>query len=113
MRALRTQFCEHPAMPKVLPFLLYMAFLVLETVAGKVFSFDTRLVYPCKVVCVALLLVYFWRRYEDLAKFNMRLHEVLWSLLVGIGVFLLWISLDQGWMILGHSAGYDPRNPAG
>jgi CAAX prenyl protease-like protein len=75
--------------------------------------FDIRLIYPCKVMCVAVLLAFFWRSYEEFAQFSLRLHQVLWSIIVGIGVFLLWISLDQQWMSFGHSAGYDPRNPAG
>lgn len=107
---------EHPALPRVLPFALYIAFLMLEGVVSQsssIFTFDSRMIYPCKVACVALLLVFFWRRYEELAKFSLRLHEVLWSAVVGAGVFLLWINLDQDWISLGHSAGFDPRNPAG
>jgi len=113
MSAICTRLCEHPAFPKALPFLLYIAFLALEGAVSKIPSFDNRLIYPCKVACVALLLVYFWRRYEELAKFGLRLHEVVWSVIVGIGVFLLWINLDFGWMSLGHSAGFDPRNLSG
>jgi CAAX prenyl protease-like protein len=94
-----------------------MVFLMLAGVLDKStftpVSFDPRLIYPCKVACVALLLVYFWQCYEELAKFSLRLHEVLWSVLVGMGVFMLWIRLDHGWMRLGHSAGYDPRNLSG
>lgn len=117
MRSLRTKLCAHPALPLALPFVLYIAFLVLEGVARKSFPasapFDTRLIYPCKVACVALLLVYFWRRYGELATFGLRLHEVLWSVVAGMGVFLLWISLDHGWMSFGRSAGYDPSNLSG
>jgi uncharacterized protein len=117
MRSLRTQLCEHPALPWVLPFSLYMAFLVLEGVVGKssstAVSFDARLIYLCKVACVALLLGFLWPRYEELAKFSLRVHEVLWSAIVGVGVFLLWINLDTGWMSFGHAAGYDPRNLSG
>jgi CAAX prenyl protease-like protein len=117
MRSFRTQLCEHLALPWALPFALYMTFLMLEGFVGKsshnTVSFDARLTYPCKVACVALLLVFLWRRYEELAKFRLRLHEVLWSVVVGVGVFLLWINLDLGWMSLGQSAGYDPRNLSG
>lgn len=116
MRSLRTSFCAHPALPAVLPFALFIAFLVLEDVARKSFSataFDLRLIYPCKVACVALLLVYFWRRYGELAAFGLRLREVLWSVAAGAGMFLLWINLDYGWMSFGSSAGYDPRDTSG
>jgi uncharacterized protein len=117
MRSLPTQLGEYPAWPWVLPFALYMAFLALEGFVGKslsnAVSFDARLIYPCKVACVALLLAFLWRRYGELAKFSLRLHDVLWSAVVGIGVFMLWINLNFGWMSLGHVAGYDPRNLSG
>lgn len=108
---------EHPALPMVLPFALYMFFLMLEGAVGKCSSasapFDARLIYPCKILCVALLLIFLWRRYEYLAKFNLRLHEALWSVIAGAGVFLLWISFNQDWMSFGHAAGFDPRNLPG
>jgi hypothetical protein len=94
-----------------------MVFLMLEGLVGGIssvaVSFDLRLIYPFKVACVALLLIFFWRCYGELAKFSLRLHEILWSVIAGAGVFLLWISLDQDWMSLGQSAGYDPRNVSG
>jgi CAAX prenyl protease-like protein len=117
MCSLRIQLREHPALPKALPFALYITFLLLEGLVTKSSSasvpFDSRLIYPCKVACVALLLVFFWRHYEEFAKFSLRPQERLRSIAVGIGVFLLWISLDHGWMSFGHSAGYDPRNLSG
>lgn len=101
----------------VFPFVLYMVFLMLEGVVSKSSStsvlFDARLIYPCKVASVALLLVFFWQRYGEIAKFRLRLHEVLWSVAVGMGVFLLWINLDYGWMSFGHATGYDPRKLSG
>jgi len=116
MRSFSKQLGEHPALPWVMPFFLYMAFVMLQGVAAKssaVFAFDLRLIYPCKVLCVALLLVFLWRRYGELAQFSLRLHEMLWSVVVGVAVFLLWIGLNQGWMSMGQSAGYDPRNLSG
>ena len=117
MRTLRTRLCEHPILPRVIPFAAFIAFIILEGVVGKSLSttvlFDARLLYPFKVTCVALLLFFFWRCYTELAKYSLRLHEALWSVAVGIVVFLLWINLDHGWMSLGHSAGFDPRNLAG
>ena len=113
---MRTYLNERPALFRILPFALYIAFLVLED-AIKNYSaaspFDTRLIYSYKMACVALLLVFFWRCYEELAEFKLQLHEVLSSVVVGMGVFLLWISLDFQWMSFGHSIGYDPRNMAG
>jgi CAAX prenyl protease-like protein len=117
MRLLRQQFYAHPALPRVLPFFLYIAFLVMEGMVGKsaatAIVFDVRLIYPCKVFCIALLLIFFWQRYGELAKCSLRLHELIWSVAVGVSVFLLWINLDYGWMNFGHAADYDPRNLSG
>jgi CAAX prenyl protease-like protein len=103
----------------VLPFALYIAFLALTGAVTQgsavlaTFPFDVRLIYPYKVGCVALLLGFFWRRYAEFARPGLQLYEALWGVVVGIGVFLLWISLDQGWMSFGHSAGFDPRTSSG
>lgn len=117
MSPLRAQLYRHPALPMALPFALYMAFLVVEGVFGDSISasalFDHRLIYPCKAACVVLLLAFFWSRYDELAKFSLRPHEVAWSVVVGMGVFLLWTNLDLGWTSFGHSAGYDPRSLSG
>ncbi len=117
MYSLRTYFNEHPALFRTLPFALYIAFLVLEDALNKNYfasiRFDARLIYPFKVACVALMLAFFWQRFQELGKFNLRFQEVLWSAVVGVGVFLLWINLDYPWISVGHSAGYDPRNAAG
>lgn len=117
MYSLRTYFSEHPALFRILPFALYIAFLVLEDALNKNYfssiRFDTRLIYPFKVACVAFMLAAFWSCYGELEKFNLRLQEALWSVVVGMGVFLLWINLDYPWISVGHSVGYDPRNTAG
>lgn len=100
--------------------MLYLVFLALESAVSQSLKntfttslFDARLIYPCKVLSVALLLLVFRGCYEELAKFSMQLRDVLWSVGVGGGVFLLWINLDHGWMSLGQSTGYDPRNLSG
>jgi CAAX prenyl protease-like protein len=116
MKKLRTYLNEHPALPRVLPFILYIAFLVFEDAIKRTSSlsqFDARLIYPCKATCVALLLGFCWQYYAELVKFKLRLREILLSVAVGVGVFLLWISLDYQWMSFGHSIGYDPRNSTG
>jgi len=110
------RICRHPALPMAIPFILYIAFLVLErSIAHGAQSggYDVRLIYPCKVTCVALLLGFFWRRYGELARCDLKLHQIMWSVVTGVVVFLLWISLDQAWMSFGHSTGFDPRKLSG
>lgn len=100
---------EQPALPRVLPFALYIAFLA----AGSLeWTFDTRWLYPVQVGLVALALVYFWRRYEELPRFA-TLSGGHWSMafIVGLIVFVLWIHLDASWMTIGEGGkGFDPRD---
>jgi len=123
---------------RIVPFALYMAFLAVEqgALAWGGNSFDTRWLYPVKVVVVALALWYFrseyhelrvrfWRNrrwrsalrhfrgeYRELLVRPARLPLIV-SILLGVLVFVLWINLDQGWLNLGGAAGYDPRTPDG
>src|SRR5665647_1866138 len=101
MRSLCKQLYGHPALPRALPFILYIALLALADVLGQSASaaYDVRLIYPCKVACVALLLVFFWQRYGELTRFSLQLPQILWSLITGVAVFLIWINLDQAWTV--------------
>jgi CAAX prenyl protease-like protein len=117
MRPQSKQLRDNLAFSMAAPFALYFAFLVLQEVLAKSAYanalIDTRMIYPVKAICVAMLLAYFWRCYKELANFSLRMHEVLLGIATGVGVFLLWINLDQGWMSVGHSAGFDPRDSSG
>lgn len=99
----------HASVPRIVPFALYILFLA----AGPLFTgFDTRWLYPVQVGLVALALAYFWRRYEELPRLRALSggHCAL-AAVVGFFVFILWIQLDTGWMMVGDAgAGFDPRD---
>ena len=106
-----------PALPRVLPFALFMAFVGLEQgvrwLAGKgVLPLDQGellLLYPVKAVAVALLLAVFWRHYQEIRLRDLRvLRDTGVALLVGVVVFVVWILLDVGWARIGQAGGYDP-----
>lgn len=106
-----------PMLARVLPFALFIAFILLGDVVQAwpaAASFDQRLIYPIKVLVVAGVLAYFWR---DLTELKVRPPNGkwlwLWAPMVGTAVFVLWINLDFGWLNLaGEGAhGYDPRHP--
>ncbi len=104
-----TSWLEHPALPRVLPFALYIVFLAVGSLEWAV---DTRWFYPVQVGLVALALIYFWRRYEELPRFS-TLSGGHWSMafIVGLIVFVLWIHLDASWMVIGEGGkGFDPRD---
>ncbi len=98
---------------RIAPFALYMAFLAVEQGARAWGGdFDTRWLYPVKVVVVALALWHFRGEYRELLVRPARLPLIV-SVLLGVLVFVLWINLDQGWLNLGGGAGFDPRTSAG
>jgi len=105
---------NRPMLARIVPFALYMAFLAVEqgVRAWSGDSFDTRWLYPVKVIVVALALWYFRGEYRELLARPAR-RPLIVSILLGVLVFALWINLDQGWFNFGGEAGYDPRTPEG
>ena len=73
-------------------------------------EYDARWWYGVRVV-VAGLLVWFWRRYEELhAVAGVPVAHWLLSIAVGIGVFVVWINLDFSPLAFPGSGGFDPRS---
>jgi uncharacterized protein len=100
---------------RVLPFGLFMLFIGLEQLlrflASKglvnLSARDLLFLYPVRAVAVAVLLLFFLRAYTELrGRDLLRWKDTLLAVLVGIGVFLLWITMD--WTIGAHAPGYDP-----
>ncbi len=98
-----------------LPFALYIGFLVLE---GLLHSWapdlDIRWFYPVKAGVVGAALLLLWRHYTELKPCRLALSQFALSVAAGLVVFVLWINLDAGWMLVGEpGAGYDPSRPGG
>jgi len=104
---------NRPLLARGTPFALYMVFLAVEqgTRAWGA-SFDTRWLYPVKVAVVVFALWHFRSEYRELLVRPARTPFIV-SLLLGVLVFMLWVNLDQGWLNLGGTTGYDPRTPDG
>ena len=98
-----------------LPFGLYIALLALEgLLPGWAPGFDVRLLYPVKVGLVALALAVLWRYYTELKTWGLPWSQLLLSVGVGVGVLVLWVNLDAGWMLMGEvGEGYNPTDEAG
>ena len=102
-----------PALPRVAPFALFIAFLALTPLAGTLV--DARWVVALRGVAVAAVLAFFWRSYVE---FNaaQRAAASDWALAVALGaaVFGLWIILDSGWAVIGtHGQGFVPLRSDG
>lgn len=106
-----------------LPFFFYLIFLGMAQGLDSaqhagylwVADWDLRWLYPIRVALVAAALWGFRQDYAELRPFpSMHLQHWLAAVLVGSVVFVLWINLDQGWIVLGsHSAGFNPSNADG
>jgi uncharacterized protein len=105
--------------PWVLPFGLYMAFLLLESVAHSVSPWIPALehwgvllplwLYPVKIVAVLGALIYYWRQYDELHdKLCTSLGEGVLALGAGVVVYLAWVRMDWAWAMMGQAAGYNP-----
>ncbi len=95
--------------PRILPFAVYIAFIVIADLLGRAGMADLRWLYAVKIGIVAAILAFYWRQYTELAHWDLRPAALLLSVIAGVVVLVLWINLDAGWMVVGASAGFDPH----
>lgn len=107
-----------------LPFACYIAFLVLASSLpalqpgselASALPIDLRWLYAVQIMLVLGTLVIFRRDYLELAApTSVRFADWGLSLLLGVGVFVMWINLDSAWMTLGETRpGFVPTDDAG
>jgi len=103
---------ERPALARVLPFAIYMAFLVVDDVLGRLgWGADSlRWLYAVKVGAVALALLAWRRHYQELAVPRPGAGALALAAASGLLVLVLWLNLNAPWMLLSSSKGFDPRN---
>lgn len=109
--SVETPFLNRAAWARILPFGTYIFFIILGDLLARagVERAALRWLYPVQIAVVLLLLAVFWRKYEELHSFSLRLKQALVAIGTGLLVLVLWVNLDASWMIVGSSAGYDPR----
>jgi CAAX protease family protein len=103
---------------RIAPFVLFMAFIGIEE-AGKYavekgmlsLSDETFLfLYPLKIVCVALVLLFYFRDYSEIQLKDIRnLKYLLASLSLGVLVFILWINMDWFAFNTTQGQGFNPN----
>lgn len=103
------------AVARCLPFFIYMAFLALNEVLQRLgwSAADTRALYAVRVGAVVAALAYFWRDYDELHRWDLKLLPTLAAVATGIVVLLLWLSLGADWMTVGTAGGFDARGADG
>lgn len=105
---------ENPVLARAAPFVLFIVFLVAESflpgAAAAAHDMPSASWLPVvRGAAVALLLLWFWRVYTELG-FPERVKPAQWliAVLAGLGVFLLWVSVDADWAVTARSEGFAP-----
>ena len=107
---------NRPALARILPFALFMAFIGLEELLrlgqthGIAIPENLLLIlYPIKVVCVAVVLWYFRRDYSEINWRDLGNYRLTFgSIVLGVTIFVLWINMDWSWAAFGVPKGYNP-----
>jgi uncharacterized protein len=102
---------------RALPFVAFMALLALRGAwpPQGLGGLDPRWIYGLSVVVVGGML-WAWRgEFGELRRQNLPdTSQLLWSVVVGLVVFGLWIHLDAPWMLLGEAtANFEPLSTEG
>ena len=109
-----------PVLARCLPFACYLVFLALASSLAPLLptllpTFDLRWLYAVQISAVIAALAFYRREYVELfAAAPARIADWGLALLLGVGVFVLWINLDSGWVRLGTAtAGFVPLREGG
>jgi len=95
---------------RVIPFAAYIAVLALTPVLlgpADRLGIPAIWLHPLNGIVAGLLLVYFWRYYDELRE-KLSPSGASVSFAVGVVIFWLWITLDAPWMVWGASPQFDP-----
>ena len=105
------------AVLRIAPFAAFMILLAIRGAmpGGEAGDVDPRWVYGLTVLVVGGLLMLYSSEYGELARANApELRECGLAVVVGLGVFALWIHLDADWMRLGTpTAAFTPLDAEG
>ncbi len=110
---------QKPWFPRVFPFILFIAFIALESLIGflsqyytpliKIAEYDSYILYPVKTVLVAVAILFLWSRYTEIdIKQGLSLKNILIGFFSGAVVFVLWINMDMKFATLKKPVLYNP-----
>lgn len=103
---------------RVLPFALYIVFLIIAEPLAGLIGADVRWMYALQIACVMAALAWFWRDYHELREKPPAgplagAAGGLLALVVGVAVWALWIWLDFAPFAFAPGDGYRPLDDAG
>lgn len=117
----KTAYCitaNHPALARIAPFALFLFFIgigeairiLTERHLVQVPPASLLLLYPVRIVLVGATLWFFRHQYQEIDFADLKHGTVtLFSLLLGVAVFLLWIRMDWGFSPTGAAPGFNPQ----
>lgn len=97
-------FTIGPAAARLLPFAAFIGLMMGEPLLAGMLGeqLDARWLYGLRSGVAALLLLFFWRHYDELQQLRCRPAALLLTApLAGIGVLIVWLTLDGGPFVLG------------
>ena len=99
------------AVARAAPFAAFIALLALQSFVDERWA---RVLTLARPLAAAALLAFYWRHYSEL-RGAPRTRSREWPLAIGVGVavFILWITLDHGWMVIGEGRGFVALDAAG
>lgn len=103
---------DRVSLPRILPFFIYLFFIFIADMLERagVDAHQLRWLYPVKIAIVLSALLLYWRHYGELAWKALDPRTAAAAILTGVVVLVLWVNLGAGWMTVGSSAGFDPRD---
>ncbi len=107
----KTPMLDHAAWVRIIPFLIYLFFILAVDMLGRlgISAADLRWLYGVKIVAVVASLALFWRHYTELHSWRVSPLWAAGAMALGVAVFIIWIALNSGWMVIGTPTGFDPR----
>ncbi len=97
-----------PVIARAAPFALFIVLVMLSS------KLESQWLVVLRALLVALMLIWFWRSYRELAvpRAVGYVHWLL-ALVVGFLVFVVWVGVDQDWAVFSRSKGFTPVSPDG
>lgn len=111
----QNKLTDSPAFKRILPFTFYLSLLFVFDLLkplmpeGVLTDNYSAITYPVVILAVTVILIYFYRSYDELRYEKLEIVHLLGALATGTVVFVLWINMDWDFATLGSSEAYDPR----
>jgi len=102
------------AFPRILPFALFMLFVVLGSLVPApqpvpATEWDPRWIYTMRALAAAGAVALLWPRLRELHAPRLRAYDIALATAAGLVVLVVWLNLDRGWVTFDLGAGFDPR----